>query len=200
MIRAFLFDVGNVLLKFDFSKALRAVAADSEVHDETEVLGRIDLVKAAYEDGRIDRTTFLRGVFDVLNYRGTEGQFIHAWEDIFDLNEPMVEVVDKLAGRFPLFLLSNTNDIHREYFLRTYPVFQHFKGGVYSDIAHASKPGREIYDIARRDLGLTAKDTFFIDDLVPNIETAQSLGFQTHHYHAEHHEALLDDLRAIGAI
>lgn len=200
MIRAFLFDVGNVLLKFDFSKALRAVAADSEVHDETEVLGRIDRVKAAYEDGQIDRPAFLRGVFDVLNYQGTEGQFIHAWEDIFELNEPMVAVVEMLAGRFPLYLLSNTNDIHREYFLRTYPVFQNFKGGVYSDIAHASKPGREIYDIARRDLGLTAKETFFIDDLLPNIETARSLGFQTHHYHTDQHEALLQELKSVGAI
>lgn len=195
-IRAFLFDVGNVLLKFDFSKALRAVAAESAVANETEALGLIDQIKVSYEDGQIDRPTFLRGVFDVLKFSGTEASFIKAWEDIFEPNEPMVALVEQLAGKFPLYLLSNTNDIHREYFLRQYPFFRHFGGGTYSDTARASKPGREIYEIACREHGLAARETFFIDDLLPNIETARGLGFQTHHYHFDRHFDLLSALRA----
>jgi putative hydrolase of the HAD superfamily len=198
-IRAFLFDIGNVLLKFDFSKALRAVAAHSQVTNETEALGLIDRIKAAYEDGQIDRVTFLRSVFDVLKYRGTEATFIAAWEDIFEPNEPMVALVEQLAVRYPLYLLSNTNDIHRDYFLRQYSFFRHFKGGTYSYIAHASKPGREIYEIACRDHGLTPAETFFIDDLLPNVETARGLGFQTHHYHADQHEALLEQMQRVNA-
>lgn len=197
-IRVFLFDIGNVLLKFDFSKALRAVAAESDVADELEALGLIDRIKVAYEDGQIDRATFLRGVFDVLKYRGTEATFISAWEDIFEPNEPMVTVVEQLSAKFPLYLLSNTNDIHRDYFLRRYDFFRHFKGGTYSDTARASKPGPEIYQIACREHGLAAAETFFIDDLLPNIETARALGFHAHHYHFDRHSALTDDLRAVG--
>jgi glucose-1-phosphatase len=197
-IRAFLFDIGNVLLKFDFSKALRAVAEKSDVANETEALGLIDRIKVAYEDGQIDRGTFLRGVFDVLKYRGTEAAFINAWEDIFEPNEPIVAVVEELATQFPLYLLSNTNDIHRDYFLRQYPFFRHFKGGTYSDTARASKPGREIYEIACREHGFSPAETFFIDDLLPNIETARALGFHAHHYHFDRHSDLMDDLRAVG--
>jgi glucose-1-phosphatase len=197
-IRAFLFDVGNVLLKFDFSKALRAVAAESDVSNETEALGLIDRIKVAYEDGQINRATFLRGVFDVLKYRGTEATFIGAWEDIFEPNEPMVAIVEQLADRFPLYLLSNTNDIHRDYFLRRYEFFRHFKGGTYSDTARASKPGPDIYRIACREHGLTPGETLFIDDLLPNIETARLLGFQAHHYHFDRHHDLMADLRASG--
>src|SRR4051794_32839483 len=69
MIRAFLFDIGNVLLRFDFSLALAKLAAQSEVHDPTEMLAAIDRIKLAYEDGQIDRAGFLRGAFDVLRYR-----------------------------------------------------------------------------------------------------------------------------------
>ena len=195
-IRAFLFDIGNVLLKFDFAKALRAIAAESEVASEIEALGLIDRIKVAYEDGQIDRPSFLRGAFDVLKYRGTDATFIAAWENIFEPNEPMIALVNQLAGQFPLYLLSNTNDIHREYFLRQYPFFQHFKGGTYSDTARASKPGREIYEIACRDHRLAAAETFFIDDLLPNIETARGLGFHAHHYHSDRHDQLLEDLRA----
>ena len=198
MIRAFLFDVGNVLLRFDFSKALRAVAALSDVADEFEALAQIDQVKASYEDGKIDRAAFLRAVFDVLKYTGTEANFIAAWEDIFEANEPMAALVEQLAPRFPLYLLSNTNDIHREYFLRQWPFFRHFRGGTYSDLARYSKPGREIYLIACREHGLEPETTFFIDDLLPNIETARGLGFQAHHYHHERHPELLQAIADAG--
>jgi glucose-1-phosphatase len=195
-IRAFLFDIGNVLLKFDFSKALRAVAAESDVANETEALGLIDQIKVAYEDGQIDRPAFLRGVFDVLKYRGTGASFIAAWEDIFEPNEPMVMVVEQLAEQYPLYLLSNTNDIHRDYFLRRYAFFRHFKAGTYSDTARTSKPGRKIYEIACRQHGFAPAETFFIDDLLLNIETARELGFHTHHYHFDRHADLLADLQS----
>lgn len=198
MIRAFLFDIGNVLLKFDFTIALRKVAALSDVRDELQALELLDRVKGAYESGEIDRAAFLRGAFDVLSFRGTEAEFVAAWEDIFELNEPMAELVEDLAPRFPLHLLSNTNDIHYDYFMQRYPVFARFRGGTFSHVAKASKPGREIYDIACREHGLEPATTFFIDDLLPNIEAARALGFVTHHYHHEQHGALLTQLRDAG--
>lgn len=197
-IRAFLFDIGNVLLRFDFSLALKKVAAQSKIHDALEVLGTVDRVKVAYEDGQIDRQAFLRAAFDVIGYSGSEADFIAAWEDIFEPNAPMFSLVEQLHGRFPLYLLSNTSDIHRDYIFRRYPLFEKFTAGVYSYEVHASKPGREIYEIACRDLGIEPGATFFIDDLLPNIETARTLGFNAHHYHHDRHAALLADLRAVG--
>jgi putative hydrolase of the HAD superfamily len=198
MIRAFLFDIGNVLLKFDFSVAMKKTLALSEVHDPIEATAQIDRIKLGYEDGQIDRAAFLRGVFDVLRYRGTEADFVAAWEDIFTPNEPMVALVEKLHGRYPLYLLSNTNDIHVDYIFRRYDYFRHFTGGTYSHVAKASKPGREIYEIAQRQHGLDPATTFFIDDLLPNIETARSLGFNAHHYHYDNHAALLDAVAKSG--
>lgn len=198
MIRAFLFDIGNVLLKFDFSIALRKLAQQGEVHDPVEVMARLDQIKLGYEDGQMDRAAFLRGAFDVLRYRGTEAEFVAAWEDIFTPNEPMVALVEKLHGRFPLYLLSNTSDIHREYVFRRYPFFHRFTAGAYSYEAKASKPGREIYEIAQRQLGMEPASTFFIDDLLPNIEAARALGFNAHHYHYDQHEALLQQLANVG--
>ena len=199
-VRAFLFDIGNVLLKFDFTICLKALAAQSDLGDPLVTFARFDQVKAAYEDGQINRTAFLRAVFDVLRFRGTEAEFIAAWENIFDPNEPMFALAGQLRARFPLYLLSNTNDIHRAYFFRRYPVFRHFTAGIYSDTVRASKPNRAIYEIACRDLALEPASTFFIDDLLPNIETARALGFQTHHYHHDRHGELLTALAEAGAV
>ncbi len=198
MIRAFLFDIGNVLLKFDFSVAMKKTLMQSDVQDPIEAAMQIDRIKVGYEDGQIDRAAFLRGVFDVLQYHGTEADFVAAWEDIFEVNEPMVELVKKLHGRFPLFLLSNTSDIHRDFFFRRYDFFPLFTAGTYSYEVKASKPGREIYEIALRQHGLTAAETFFIDDLLPNIETARSIGFNAHHYHHDRHPELLAQIAASG--
>ena len=198
MIRAFLFDIGNVLLKFDFSLALRAVSTLSEVEDEVEVLARIDRIKWSYEDGQIDRASFLRAVFDALRFRGSEAQFVAAWEDIFTPNPPMFNLVEQLAPRFPLYLLSNTSEIHRDYVFRAYEIFHRFSGGTYSYAARTSKPGREIFEAACQAHALEPRTTFFIDDLLPNIETARALGFLTHHYHPDRNEALLEDLRVAG--
>ena len=198
MIRAFLFDIGNVLVRFDISRALRAVAALSDVADEVDALHRIEAVKLEYEDGQVSRADFLHEAFRILGYRGTEAQFIAAWQGIFTENEPMTALVRALHGKFPIFLLSNTNDMHVEGLFRDFPVFAHFTGATYSHEAKASKPHRTIYEIAARTHGLEPGATFFIDDLAANIATARELGFHTHHYHHDRHGELLAAIRAAG--
>ena len=198
MIRAFLFDIGNVLVRFDFSRALRAVAALSDVTDEAEALHRIDAVKLGYEDGQIPRAEFLHKAFRILGYRGNEAQFIAAWQGIFTENEPMTSLVRALRGRFPLYLLSNTNDMHVEGLFRDFPVFAEFAGATYSHEAKASKPHPPIYGIACRTHGLDPCATFFIDDLAANIATAREMGFHAHHYQHGRHAELLSAIRTAG--
>jgi len=198
VIHAFLFDIGNVLVRFDFSRAVRAVTALSDVRDEADALHRIDAVKLGYEDGQISRAEFLHEAFRILGYRGTEAQFIAAWQGIFTENEPMTSLVRALRGRFPLYLLSNTNDMHVEGLFRDFPVFAEFTGATYSHEARASKPHRPIYEIACRTHGLEPRTTFFIDDLAANIATARDIGFHAHHYHHERHGELLAAVHAAG--
>ena len=198
MIRAFLFDIGNVLLRFDFSRAIRTIAALSDVADEADALHRLEAAKLQYEDGQISRAEFLHDTFRTLGYRGTEAHFIAAWQAIFTENEPMTALVGALRGKFPIFLLSNTNDMHVEGMFRDFSVFAQFSGATYSHEAKTSKPHRTIYEIACRTHGLDPRTTFFIDDLAANIATARELGFQTHHYHHDRHDELLDAVRTAG--
>lgn len=198
MIRAFLFDIGNVIVRFDFAKALRAIAAHSEVADEADALALIDQIKLRYEDGQLTRAEFLLHTFALLKYRGSEAQFIAAWQGIFTANAPMHTLIERLATRHPIFLLSNTNDMHIEGLFRDFPVFRHITGGTYSHSARASKPQPRIYEIACEQHGLTPADTLFIDDLADNIATARKLGFQTHHYHPDRHPELLEKIGPIA--
>jgi FMN phosphatase YigB (HAD superfamily) len=198
-IRAFLFDIGNVLVRFDFSKAQRELAALRNGEVDAEALARFEVVKLAYEDGQVSRADFLREAFGHLAFGGGEAEFLKAWQGIFTINEPMVAVVERLkAEGYPLYLLSNTNCMHVEGLFRDFPVFANFTAGTYSHEARASKPGRRIYEIACKQHGLTPGETFFIDDLEANIATARELGFVAHQYHPDRHGELLEALARVG--
>lgn len=195
MIKAFIFDIGNVLLPFDFSVALRKLKEHSEVESLVEA---IEPVKFAYESGRIGRAEFVSKIRDVLNYTGSEAEFVEAWEDIFTENTPMLDLVRALKGRYPLYLLSNTSDLHMDYVFRRYPVFNLFDDAVYSYLAKCFKPDRRIYEIALERFGLVASETVFIDDLKANIEAALELGFNAIHYDFRNHGELDAELRRLG--
>lgn len=195
MIKAFIFDIGNVLLPFDFSVALRKLNGTSGVDSLAQ---RIEPVKRACESGRIGRAEFLKRIRCVLQYEGGEAELVAAWEDIFTENGPMSDLVRALHPRHPLYLLSNTSGLHLDYVSRVYPVFNCFSGGVYSYKAKCMKPDRLIYEIALRQFGVEPDETVFIDDMQPNVDAALELGFRAIRYDLNRHQDLIRQLRGLG--
>src|SRR5436309_1881244 len=108
MIRALIFDIGNVLLRFDFSTALKRLRARSDLGAQA-VLGDWNPIVTAYETGAMERAEFSRCVKEALCYTGTDPEFVSAWQEIFEENHAMSDLVRKLHGRYPLYLLSNTS-------------------------------------------------------------------------------------------
>lgn len=198
MIRAFIFDIGNVLLRFDFSRALLRLRAKCDPAADA-VLEDWEPIKIDYESGKIGRAECEARVKQALRFTGEDPEFVSAWQEIFEVIEPMAEVIRKLHGRYPLYLLSNTSDIHMDYILQAYPeMFGLFSGGVYSHIAKCMKPARGIYETAIRELQVNPAETIFIDDLAPNVETALRLGFQAIRYDLSNHSAFLAALAREG--
>lgn len=195
MIKAIVFDIGNVLLPFDFSVALRKLQQKSDVESLVQAM---EPVKYAYESGKIGRAEFLEQIRGVLHYTGSEADFISAWEDIFTENKEMTGLVGALQGRYPLYLLSNTSDLHMDYVFRMYPHFEKFTDAVYSYKVKCFKPERRIYEIALEQFGVNAEECVFIDDLQPNIETALAMGFHAIQYDFRRHHDLTGELRRLG--
>lgn len=199
MIRALIFDIGNVLLRFDFGLAITRIERHcgkslNGITDELEPL------KVEYEGGQIGRAQFVKRALEILEYRIEEADFVTAWQEIFVENTPMTKVVERLHGLYPLYLLSNTSDIHSDYFLKQYPVFNLFADAVFSHVAGCSKPGHAIYEIAARQFGVLPGHAVFIDDLPANIAAAREVGYQTIQYDHRHHDRLLEELARLGVM
>lgn len=188
-------DIGNVLTFFDFSVAARRVAERSPYPAEA-LSARLDHIKLPFENGDMDDDTFVREAIVALEFQGTAADFKTIWCEIFTENEAMKRTLAPLVGRVPMKLLSNTSGLHKDHLLSNYSIFAPFTGGVYSYSAKCSKPGEQIFRVTIEELDLDPALTFYIDDLAPNIETANKVGFQTHLYQPANHAALEAELSA----
>ena len=189
MTRTFLFDIGNVLLHFDFTQAAHRLAAMSDV-SAAEVLARLSPFKNAIESGAMNDDDFVTQSTALIGYRGTREEFIETWSDIFSENLPMTPLVHRLAQEHRLILFSNTSGLHKTWFMNRYEVFTYFKGGVFSHEVRCMKPDAAFYQTAISQFALDPALTFYIDDLAENIATGKRFGFACHHYNPARHEKL----------
>jgi glucose-1-phosphatase len=194
MAKALLFDIGNVLVTFDFAPCAQALAEHSDLAP-AEILSVIQPWKDPFESGQLEAAHFVTQCMQSIGYRGSEEQFIHAWCHIFTPHLPMWQTLEQLGGELPLYLLSNTNSLHKDFLLREFSVFRHFSGGIYSHEAQSMKPDHSIYQQAIQTYGLIPEHTLYIDDLSANIAAGQALGFMCHHYDPAQHTRFEADLQ-----
>lgn len=188
MPRTLLSDIGNVLVTFDFTRAAARFAEKCPLA-AGQILHTLDPLKGPLESGQLMGDEFVRQGMAMIEFADTADEFSEIWCDIFATNPAMDATLASLPAALPRHLLSNTSDLHKEHLLGAFPIFRHFQGGVYSYLAGCMKPEERIFRIAIESLALNPAETFFVDDLAPNIATARALGFITHHYDPADHGA-----------
>ena len=99
-----------------------------------------------------------------------------------------IEILKKVKSNYRTFLLSNTNEIHvQRYNLLLKEKFginnfaELFEKVYYSHLTGIRKPDRKIFELINIENGLIPEETLFIDDTLPHIETATTLGWHTFH-------------------
>lgn len=193
MSAALLFDIGNVLVTFDFNRASARMAERSTMSQE-EIIAAITPFKGPFESGLMPDEEFIFRATDAIDFHGSGEEFRDMWCDIFALNEPMALTLATLPREIPAYLFSNTNGLHLEWLLGKFAIFKHFQGGVYSHLARSMKPEPGMFEEAIATYGIDPARTFYVDDLIANIETGRRLGFVCHHYNPRHHPALHQEL------
>ena len=140
------------------------------------------------ETGHISETDFYNYMLEAVNGRVTIDQVTGAWNAmLLDFRTESLGFLKKLGESHRLFLLSNTNNIHKQAFdailmdqTGISSLDKFFDKAYYSQHVGFRKPGTEIFEFVLKDAGILAPETLYIDDLYPNIETASGLGFNTH--------------------
>ena len=185
----FLFDIGRVLLDFDFETSLARLLPADTIDPGAKLEALLER-KDDFEAGRVSEPEYVQWAIERLGGGIEPDAFRHAWRDIFTPNEAMWSVVEKLAAEgHRLILFSNTNSIHSPWIFGEFPRFSLFHGAVLSHLVGGIKPELPIYDHAIREHGLVPSETRYIDDLPANIATGRELGFRAWQYDLRNHAA-----------
>lgn len=185
----FLFDIGKVLLDFDFEKSLTTLLPGGHANPRA-TMEKLLARKDEFETGRISLGDYTEWAIKELETTATPDEFHAAWRNIFLINAPMWKTVRQLhAAGHRLILFSNTNAIHCPWVFEAYPEFSLFHGSILSFEVDAIKPEPEIYQHAIEKYSLLPENTLYIDDLPVNIAAGKDFGFRTHQYDLTNHAA-----------
>ena len=188
MPQDYLFDIGKVLLDFDFETSLTTLLpADHPA--PVAALSKLIAKKDDFEAGLISVGDYTNWALKIMESTATTEQFHNAWQNIFTPNLPMWETARTLAAQgHRLILFSNTNAIHCPKIFEQFPEFSLFHGSILSFEVNSIKPHPEIYQHAIDKYSLVPENTLYIDDLPANIATGNTFNFRTHQYDLNNHQ------------
>jgi putative hydrolase of the HAD superfamily len=178
---AIVFDLGKVLVDFDWSIAAKKIAAHSATPPEQfhEFLATSPLLWQ-YECGLLPRAKFFEAIRAATGFLGSVAEFNGYFAEIFTEIAPMIALNAELRRRgFETYILSNTNDLAIEHVRRDFPFFQHFDGYIFSFEVGAMKPDAKIYEALETLTGRRGADLIYIDDRAENIKAAVKRGWRT---------------------
>ena len=177
MHKAIIFDLGRVLVNFDFKRGYRALEGHCP-YPAAEIPKRLasgGLVER-FETGLIEPRDFVAQMSAALELDIGYDRFCGIWSSIFTETLVPEAMLEGLAARYRLLLLSNTNAIHFEGLRKSHPMLRHFHSLVLSYEVKAMKPQSAIFQAAVDRAGCRPEECFYTDDIAAYVEAARELG------------------------
>ena len=176
----FIFDLGKVLVDFDWSRATGKIAARS-----TQAPGNFDTFLGAssllweYESGLLTRPQFFEAVRAAIGFQGDLAEFSAYFADIFTAMPGTIALHEELRQRgFKTYIFSNTNDLAIEHVRQNFPFFKNFDGYIFSHEVGGMKPQPKIYEAMEAMVGRRGADLIYLDDRVENIAAGAARGWR----------------------
>ena len=178
LIKTIIFDLGNVIVPFDFKLGYARLASLGGI-PSAELPKRIrstDMV-TRFECGQIGSREFVEELSRLLELKTNYEDFCEIWSSIF-LPPTLVSasMLEGLRRRHRLLLLSNTNAIHFEMVEANYPLLRYFDQYVLSYRVGALKPSPKIYEEALARAECRPEECFFTDDIELYVDGAKRAG------------------------
>jgi putative hydrolase of the HAD superfamily len=177
-IAAVAFDLGNVLVKVDHLRFCRGLA-ELAGWPPQEIYAAVfqSRLEPGYDRGRLSSREFHRRLQARFRLDLPFPRFRDLWNEIFDPLEDMQEVVARLARRYPLYLLSNTNPLHFRYVREHFAsLLKHFRALILSYRVGSRKPEAAIFQALLREVGLPAARILYIEDNEDFVAAARTHG------------------------
>lgn len=188
-IENIIFDFGGVILDIDPQLTINELIKLG--YHSKEKLNSKDFylnVIRKFERGIYTPEIFRDKLRDYLQLELTDQQVDDAWNALlFDIPRERIEVIEKVKKNYPIFLLSNSNEIHYDLYVRDlqlrfgYREFDElFNKSYFSFDLHMCKPDPDVYSFVIYQEHLNPAHTLFVDDREENLEGARKVGLRTY--------------------
>ncbi|MBR6093616.1 MAG: HAD family phosphatase [Lachnospiraceae bacterium] len=181
MIKNVIFDIGNVLVSFDWYVLAREIGFTDE---DLEILMQKVIGDRwnEFDRGVMPEEEALKYVQEVIP--GLEEKFATLWNRIDEAIE-VYPYVDEWMRRlkddgYHIYLLSNfPRNLFKKEAEEKFDFIRYVDGKIISSFVRMIKPDLEIYECLLDTFGLNAGECVFLDDRKKNTEAASKLGIHT---------------------
>jgi HAD superfamily hydrolase (TIGR01509 family) len=184
VVRGVLWDVGNVIVRWDPRTLYSKIFPDTTQRDRFLA----DICTMAWHAPTDCGVSFADNCAALSARHPEHEAAIWAWKDrwweMFSGPIPETEAaVEALQARgVRQYALSNMSRETWEATFAMSPAFDRLDGRIISGLDGVMKPGPEIFQLACERFGFAPEEALFVDDGPKNIEAARALGFHTHHF------------------
>lgn len=187
-VKAIIFDFGGIFINLNYAATIDAfkrlgIGNFDELYSQAQQSNLFD----NYETGKISSQRFINRLLDFLPINTTPNQVVEAWNAmLLDIEPEKVKLLAELRKSYPVYLLSNTNDLHIDIAFRRWKktigqsIHESFDKIYLSHEIGLRKPNLDIFELVCRENNLDPSKTLFIDDTEQHINGAKSIGLQTH--------------------
>ena len=188
-IKNIIFDLGGVVLNIDTQRSIDAfkivLGEDNDMfitkYNKLNLLERL-------EKGEISPKQFREYMKKIISKQVTDEQIDKAWNSmLLDFPKERIDLLYKLKQKHRIFLLSNTNKIHYDFYTQTLNkqfgiknLSDLFEKEYMSFNLNMRKPDEKIFYYVLEKSNLVATETLFIDDTKENIDVAKQIGINAY--------------------
>jgi glucose-1-phosphatase len=186
-VKNIVFDLGGVVINIDYQLTVQKFK-EAGIIDFDKIYGQYSQTELfdKFDKGFASPDEFRKGLQKLAKTDLSDAIFNNAWNTMIGhLPEENLNLLLKLKKQYKTFLLSNTNEIHLDFFFKylkdTYGINNfndYFDNVHYSCRMGMRKPDLEIYNKVIEVNKLNPTETLFIDDTTINVDTAIKAGWQ----------------------
>lgn len=139
-----------------------------------------------FEKGIVSTQEFIAFIKSESSEPITDEAILEAWNSmLLEFPTDRINLLHILAKEFNIYLLSNTNEIHYQYYTTHfekefgYTFNSIFKKAYYSQQIGHRKPETSIYEHILKDQYISPHECLFLDDVSTNLDAASSIGIHT---------------------
>lgn len=179
MIKAIIFDLGGVILLHEVNIMGHILSKMFGISVEHGVQlweqRKVGLLK-----GTVTSEQFIRSIKKDISTNYTLSELLKMWDDLYsknsEIDQQMLELVQRLKTRYEVYLLTDTIDTHDAY-NSTRDIYNKFTRTFKSHIERLTKAeGIRVFEHILRQIKRKPDECIFIDDIDTYVESSKEVG------------------------